>query len=242
MTKKLAPALMAAAILLAFLGSPRAADLLILKSTVTDILPEGGIIDGAEALSLPAGATVTLVGESGNKITLKGPYSGVPGADEQSAEGGFGSRMLMALSRLIVGTPRDASKLGATRGVASAASDDLWKINVSMSGDHCLPSDAPAQLWRARPDNAAMLSIKRYRTKSWVKTQWPAGDDSIVWPGDMVVADDATYLVRLGSGISVSKVVLHLLPSDLPSDFHRAAWMTDKGCLRQARSLLSNLQ
>ncbi len=242
MTKKLAPAMMAVAILLGCLGSTLAADLLILKSTDSNLLPEGGIIDGTKRISLPAGATVTLVGEAGNKITLKGPYSGVPGAAEQSAGGGFGSRMLMALSRLIVGTPRDASKLGATRGAASAMSEDLWKINVSMSGDHCLPAGASAELWRARADKGSTLSIKRYRSKSWVRTQWPAGDDSIAWPGDMDVVDDATYLLRLGAGITVSKVVLHRLPNDLASDFHRAAWMTDNGCLRQVRSLLSSLQ
>lgn len=242
MTKPLAPAMMAVAIVLGCLASAHATDLLILRSTVADMLPEGGIIDGTKPLSLPAGAAVTLVGESGNKITLKGPYSGVPGAAEQSAEGGFGSRMLMALSRLIVGTPRDASRLGATRGAAGAMSDDLWLINVSMSGDHCLMSDSPAALWRARADNTAPLSIKRYRTKDWVRTEWQAGEETIGWPSDMEVIDDATYLVRVGSGIAVSKVVLHLVPGDLPSDFHRAAWMTEKGCLRQARSLLSRLQ
>ncbi len=242
MTKKLAPAMMAVAILLGCLGSTLAADLLILKSTDSDILPEGGILDGSKQLTLPAGAAVTLVGEAGNKINLKGPYSGVPGAAEQSAGGGgFGGRMLMALSRLITGSPRDASKLGATRGAASAVSADLWNINISMSGDHCLRADISAQFWRPRADTASALSIKRFRTKSWVKTQWPAGDDSLAWPGGLDI-DDATYLVRLGAGITVSKVVLHLLPNDLPSDFHRAAWMTDKGCLRQARTLLSSLK
>ncbi len=242
MTKILAPAMMAVAILLGCLGSTNAADLLILKSTVSDILPEGGILDGTKQLTLPAGAAVTLIGEAGNKIKLKGPYSGVPEAAEQSAGSGFGGRMLLALSRLIAGTPRDSTKLGATRGAASAISEDLWKINISLSGDHCLPADTSAEFWRARADKASTLSIKRYRTKSWVKTQWPAGDDSLAWPGGMDVIDDASYLVRLGAGITVSKVVLHLLPNDLPSDFHRAAWMADNGCLRQARTLLSSLQ
>ncbi len=242
MVKNLAPAMMAVAILFGCLGSAHAAELLILKSTVSDILPEGGILDGSKQLTLPAGAAVTLVGEAGNKINLKGPYSGVPGAAEQSAGGGIGRRMLSALSRLISGTPRDASKLGVTRGGASGMSADLWKINISMSGDHCLPADTSAELWRARADKASTLSIKRYRTRSWVKTQWPAGADSLAWPDGMEVIDDATYLVRLGAGITVSKVVLHLLPNDLPSDFHRAAWMADNGCLRQARTLLSSLQ
>ncbi len=242
MTKKLAPAMMAVAILFGCLGSTHAANLLILKSTVSDILPEGGILDGSKQLTLPAGAAVTLVGEAGNKINLKGPYSGVPGAAEQSAGGGIGRRMLSALSRLISGTPRDASKLGVTRGGPSAMSADLWKINISKSGDHCLPADMSAELWRASSDKASTLSISRDRSKGWVKMQWPAGDDSLAWPGGVEVIDGATYLVRLGAGIKLSEVVLHLVPNDLPSGFHRAGWMADYGCSRQARTLLSSLE
>lgn len=241
MTKALTATTIAFLILFGLLAPAGAAELLILKSTQSE-LPAGRIIDSTAMLSIPAGARLTLVDEAGTKITLRGPYSGAPGAAEQTASNGFGSRMLLALSRLIAGTPQDASKLGATRGAASAMSADLWKISVSMSGDYCLPADMQAELWRGRADKASTLSIKRYRTKSWVKTQWPAGDDSIAWPGDMDVVDDATYLVRLGAGIKLSEVVLHLVPNDLPSGFHRAGWMADHGCSRQARTLLSSLE
>ena len=49
------------------------------------------------------------------------------------------------------------------------------------------------------------------------------------------------YLVRLGF-TTVNKVIFHLLPSDLSSDFQRAAWMSETGCLRQARMLLSRIK
>ena len=237
----LTSAWIAALILVGFLAGAQAAELLILKSTDPN-LPEGGLIDGARALSLPAGVTLTLVGGDGKKIALKGPYSGVPAATAQPAQGGLGGRMLNALSRLIAGAPPDPTRLGATRGARAATADDYWLINVSVSGDHCLRSDQPTEFWRARADRAEALSIKRYGMSGWKKAEWPAGSYALGWPGGVDPVDDATYLVRLGTGISVSKIIVHLLPAELPSDFHRVAWMTEKGCLRQARALLASLK
>lgn len=241
MTKKLTPAMMAGLILLGFVGSAHAADLLILKSTQPS-LPEGFFIDDADPLSLPAGAELTLVDEAGNKIILKGPYSGVPTARKSGNETGLGSRMLMALAQLIVGPAPSARTMGATRGAPAARVDDFWLLNVSASGDHCLRTDIPTTLWRPKADKAEKLSIKRHRSRQWVRAEWPAGDNTLDWPGGMDLVDDATYLVRLGSGIAVSRVVVHLVPKDLPSDFHRVAWMTRKGCKRQARAFLSRLK
>ncbi len=232
---------MALLILFGALASADAADLVILNSTQPD-LPEGGIIDATAMLSVAAGARVTLVGEAGRKITLKGPYSGAPGAAEPAAGGGFGSRLLAALSRLIVGMPADRSKLGGTRGTGGAMSDDIWMVNVPTTGDHyCLRTDIPTRLWRPQADEAADLSIKRLG-QTWVRTEWPPGEATLAWPGGVELTDNTTYLVRLGSGIAANKVIFHLLPSDLPSDFHRAAWMSEIGCLRQARLLLSQIR
>ncbi len=240
MTNALKSTAMAFLILFGWLASADAADLLILNSTQSD-LPEGGIIESTAMLSIPAGARLTLVGEAGRKIALKGPFSGAPGAAEPAAGDGFGSRMLAALSRLIVGTPADRSEIGGLRGTGGAMSDDLWKVNVSRTGDHCLRTDIPTRLWRPRAAKAAALSIKRPR-QTWVRTEWPPGEATLAWPGGVEVIDDTAYLMRLESGTAVNKVTFHLLPSDLPSDFHRTGWMSETGCLRQARLLLSRIR
>ena len=242
MTKALTATTIAFLILFGLLAPADAAELLILKSTHSE-LPEGRIIDSTATLSIPAGARLTLVGETGKKITLRGPYTGVPGAAEQAAGNGFGSRMLLALSRLIVGTPAESSKVGAFRGLAgatSATTDDIWRINVSTAGDHCLRTDIPTRLWRPQAEKAAALSIKLQR-QTWVWAVWPPGEATLAWPGGVEVIDDTAYQVRLGFE-TVNKVTFHLLPSDLSSDFHRAAWMSETGCLRQARLLLSRIK
>ncbi len=241
MTMKLPTAVLMVVIGVGFLGPAQAADLLILKSSAAS-LPEGGFIDGARQLSLPAGTTVTLLDEAGKKITLTGPYAGVPAAPERTAEsGGFGGRMLMALSRLIVGAPRDPSRLGATRGALSAPPSDVWLINVSISGDHCLRRDPRPALWRSRSTASEALLLKRYRSKQSIKSEWPAGAATFDWPDNIDLVDNATYLVRLGTGIAVSKIIVHLVPGKLPTDYHRAAWMVEKGCLRQARRILTEI-
>ena len=243
MTKALTATTIAFLILFGLLAPAGAAELLILKSTQSE-LPAGRIIDSTAILSIPVGARLTLVGETGKKITLRGPYTGVPGAAEQAAGNGFGSRMLLALSRLIVGTPAESSKVGAFRGLAgatSATTDDIWRIDVStISRDHCLRTDIPTRLWRPRADKAAALSIK-LRRQTWVWAVWPPGEATLAWPGGVEVIDDTAYQVRLGFE-TVNKVTFHLLPSDLSSDFHRAAWMSETGCLRQARLLLSRIK
>lgn len=241
MTKALTATTIAFLILFGLLAPAGAAELLILKSTQSE-LPAGRIIDSTAMLSIPAGARLTLVDEAGTKIILRGPYSGAPGAAEQTASNGFGSRMLLALSRLIVGTPAETSKIGAFRGLAGATSvttDDIWRINVSTAGDHCLRTDIPTRLWRPQADKAAALSIKLQR-QTWVWAVWPPGEATLAWPGGVEVIDDTAYLVRLGF-TTVNKVIFHLLPSDLSSDFQRAAWMSETGCKRQARMLLSRI-
>lgn len=240
MMNSLKSATMALSILFGSLASAGAAELLILDSTQAD-LPEGGIIDAAAMLSIAAGASLTLVDEAGRKFTLKGPYSGVPGTAEPTAAGGFGSRMVAALSRLIVGMPVDRSKLGITRGTGGAMSDDIWMLSVSTQGDYCVRTDIPTRLWRPQADAAADLSIKRLR-QTWVRAEWPAGQETLAWPSGVELADNTTYLVRLGPGLAVKKLTVHLLPSDLASDFHRVAWMSETGCLRQAQLLLSRIR
>ncbi len=241
MTNSLKSATMAFLILFGSLASADAAEMLILNSTQPD-LPEGGIIDAAAMLSIADGASLTLVDEAGRKFTLKGPYSGVAGTAEPAAGGGgFGSRMVAALSRLIVGMPVDRSKLGVTRGTGGAKSDDIWMLSVSTEGDFCLRTDIPTRLWRPQADAAAVLSIKRLR-QTWVRAEWPAGQETLAWPGGVELADSTTYLVRLGSGLAVKKLTVHLAPSDLPSDFHRVAWLSETGCLRQAQMLLSRIR
>jgi len=231
---------MAFLILLAVVASADAAELLILDSTQPG-LPEGGIIDAAATVSLAAGARLTLVDEAGERITLKGPYSGVPTTAGQAVASGLGSRMLSALSWLIVGPRPDAAGFGGMRGTGVAMPDDIWTVNVSTGGDHCLRTDVPTRLWRPRSDRTAALSIGD-PGHAGVRAEWPAGEATLAWPGAVEVIDGAAYLLRLAPDTAGKRPTLHLLPRDLASDFHRVAWMSEAGCKRQAWRLLDRIR
>lgn len=228
------------------LGPAQAADLLILASNQSG-LPEGGIIDHSAALNLPEGAKLTLLSTSGKKIEISGPYAGAAeagngaGGDEAANRG-----MLAAVSRLIVGKSTDDRQVGVTRNVPSAvgqgSTEDPWALNVSISGSHCVMAEGSTLLWRPKAETTENVSITRMKPKARAKTQWPAGAASLEWPATLELTDKATYLVRVGKGMLVNKFKIHVLPSDLASDFHRVAWMSERGCKRQARKLLASLK
>ncbi|MEE8141224.1 MAG: hypothetical protein V3T66_09980, partial [Alphaproteobacteria bacterium] len=56
-----------------------AGQLIVIDSTAPDLV-RGQILDGSKPLGLAAGTRVTLVAEDGQVTTLKGPFSGRPGA------------------------------------------------------------------------------------------------------------------------------------------------------------------
>ena len=56
-----------------------AGQLIVIDSTAPELMP-GQVVDGSKVLGIAAGARVTLIAEDGRVTTLKGPFSGRPGA------------------------------------------------------------------------------------------------------------------------------------------------------------------
>jgi hypothetical protein len=214
-----------------------AAELLVLSSTHSD-LQVGEIVDGASKLTLPAGATVTLVAESGETVTLDGPFEGVPAA----GSGGGDPGLLKKLSMLVGGPSQDASAVGAVRAANTSTPDDPWVINISRSGHHCVRGGTQPVLWRPSAKQASALSLKQMSPAKRAKATWARGEATLTWPAKMAFADGATYMVRLRGSSTAKRLVLHVVPADLPSDVHRAVWMSDAGCANQARRLLATLK
>lgn len=226
-------------ILFALSSAAWAQDLVIVNSTAPSLKP-GQMVESDSPIEVPAGASVTLVSESGKILTLKGPRSGPPG---MGGGGGGDANLLSSLSGLLSASGKETASLGTMRAVAPPMPpDDPWVINIGRSGDHCVPKGGPVTLWRAKSAKAVSLSLKSLTDRSKSKAAWPAGASSLQWPAGMTIADGAKYLARLKGSRTASKLVLHLVPGDLPSDAHRAAWMAGKGCVKQARRLLARMR
>ena len=234
MMMRLSHALCAVLLLVAAAGTAKAAELVVITSTAPGLQP-GQIIDGSRTIGLPAGSTVTLISEYGTPITLTGPYEGVPAASAAPGD----RNLLAALSRLVASEGGESLALGASRGSAVVEPPGPWVIDVSQSGDHCVPAGGPVRLWRPDARRPGSLRLKAAATGQKSKTAWPKGTTMLDWPQEMELKDGAIYLVQFRGSITAKKLVLHVVPADLPSDANRVAWMAGQGCTKQALSLLA---
>ncbi len=217
-----------------------AKELFVMTSTV-DGLEEGAMIDGAEPLDVPAGATVTLVSDSGRVITLEGPFSGPP-APEKSGPAETG--LFDALGQLFEG---DAG--GGQAGVYRALGDgagrqptDPWVIDVSRWGRYCVASGRTPVLWRPSVDQDGVVRIKNGRTGARASARWKRGEATTAWPADMPAEDGVTYLVRLQGNLTARKITIHMVPADIDRPAAQVVWMARRGCMSQAKRLLARLR
>lgn len=218
-----------------------AAELLVIGSENADI-EEGAIVDAQATVRLAPGARLTLIAEDGTSITLEGPYEGPP--LEGAARAPAGRTLLRALGALFAaGGGRQGSTKGATRGGPAGGADlGAWLIDTGSQGDACTPNGAPVRLWRAKSERASVLKLTHKGARASADVDWPAGAATLAWPGEVPIEDGADYLVRLKGVLVARTLTLHVVPGNLPSEAHRAAWMAERGCLSQARALLAELR
>ncbi len=217
----------------------QAADLVVVAGGAPGLKP-GQVVKSGATIDVPAGATVTLVSESGKMMTITGPHKGPANI---GGGGGGDTKLISSLSDLLTGSGKDTASLGTMRAAAPGKPPaDPWVIDTGQSGDHCVPANGPVTLWRAKSARAMTLSVKNLKDKTKSKTDWPAGTSTVDWPAGVTLKDKGRYLARLKGSKTARKVVLHLVPGDLPSDAHKVAWMAERGCVKQAKRLLARLR
>jgi hypothetical protein len=197
----------------------------------------GQILDDSRPLDVPAGASLTVIGEDGTVTAIAGPFSGVPGGKASTGASG----LMEALSRLVRGEGASAASLATMRQAGPIEPPDPWAIDITRSGDHCVRAEGAPALWRASAGDASTLTIRAFPTGPRSKTEWPAGADTVAWPGDVPIADGADFMVRLNGRPTAARITLRVAPTSLPSEAHYAAWMAEAGCRQQAQALLAGL-
>ncbi|MDX1434866.1 MAG: hypothetical protein R3286_20665 [Gammaproteobacteria bacterium] len=236
-----ARALIAAAILVAWSIPSAAAELVVISSSDASLAP-GTVLDGARPLAVAEGAEVVLVSPQGRIIKLIGPHRDAPDASTPPGDGG----LVDSLSQLINREAASPSTLAVFRGMlgqAPAGRPDVWGIDIARAGRYCLRPDRPVMLWwaAARPGAAVTLSREGHGDDSaGVRIRWPRGKRQAAWPQELPIADGATYLARFRPGDPGERLVTVMMPA-LETDAHRAAWMAEQGCTRQALAVLDAL-
>ncbi|MEE9597288.1 MAG: hypothetical protein V3V96_10975 [Acidiferrobacterales bacterium] len=215
-------------------GAVEAAQLVVIASTASN-LKLGAIIDGAKTLTLPQGSSVTLISPEGRTIKLKGPYKGQPDPSRSAKT----NDLLQSLSRIVTGPPENDPSLTVFRAAPGAVRPDVWSINVGRSGVYCVRTDTPVNLWRANASKKTVLTLKRAGGQGDnTNKEWPQGKQKLVWPTDLPLTDRSTYLARVKGGYKWARLQIVLLPKELPTDAHRAVWLAEHDCARQARRLV----
>jgi hypothetical protein len=222
-----------------FAGAVSAGQFVVIEASGVDLSP-GQVVDGGQPLTLPAGAKVKLISEAGQLTAIEGPFSGPPDVSGGKANGDAG--LVSSLAQLVGGKPAQSAALGVMRAGVSDLPPGPWVVDLRRSGSHCVQKGESPVLWRSDSDKTGTLSLKALPKGARAKVRFKAGVAEGEWPADVTISDWGQYLARMTGRATASKVVLRLIPSDLPTDAHRAAWMADMGCTAQAKQLLSAMR
>lgn len=219
------------------IGTSNAAQLVVVSSNVP-ALQVGALIDGTRAITLAQGRFVTLISSQGKILKLRGPYSGRPDPSP-AAKGGD---LLRSLSQIVSGPPESDPSLAVFRSAPGSNRRDVWSIDVSRSGIYCVTNRLPLKLWRSKVASESQLTLTRPGPQRYTITKvWPQGQQTLLWPKELPLTNDTTYLVRLQGRPNWTRLEIALLPTGLHTDAHRAAWMWKNDCARQARQLLEDI-
>jgi hypothetical protein len=226
----------ALALLAATSSAARAGELVVIASTDAEI-GLGAVLDGATAIQLAEGDSITLVSADGRTLKLEGPYSGQPDP-APDAGGAGGADLLDALSDIVKPADQDVSTAGIMRSSLYAPKEP-WVIDSGRSGPHCVFSGRPAVLWRPIAIGETAVSLKTDGEQAGVT--WRDGSFTVPWPAELPLADGATYELEFAVTGKTRQLRIHQMPDGLDSDISRAVWMHEQGCTAQAKVLLGTL-
>ena len=189
------------------LGEARAEDAVLLASTVPGYAP-GMVVSSNDRLSVPDGASATLLFESGGMLRLRGPFEGTLG--QQQAKGGESSVAMLAEMFRLHGV--DATVIGGTRSTGPTRTtpilDDV-QVDPQRSGTYCV--EPQTAVWINRPSTEhgvyALQRMGRNRTLGW-----PANALRIEWPADVPIDDGSQFEITT-DGAARTTVTFHVMPA-----------------------------
>lgn len=228
------------ALVLAVLGgwaaSSQAGDLVVIASN-DPAIEVGAVIDGSRSIRVAADTSVVVISSVGMVIKLSGPYDGAPDTSASDSDG----RLLDSLSRLLAKKASLGTRLAVSRGEPKQASPDrpdIWGIDIALAGQYCLRQDRPTLIWWAAAQSGAVVTLSSVGDNAHsVKIHWPRDKRHLAWPKELTLSDHATYVARFWLEDSGEQLITILMP-DVDTDAHRAAWMAEHGCTRQALKVL----
>ena len=225
--------------LLAWSGTALAEDLIVIESNAPG-LANGTVVADGNAIEVPAGAKVVLVGMSGKTVPLSGPYKGVPSAGSGKSD----SRLTAVVASLLQPRQEETGSVGAVRAIDwrkdhVKTAGDVMLLDAGQSGTQCAADAKQAALTRnpaAAADKVVLMSADNGATET---LSWPIGKPSLAWPAGVPLEDGNTYLVELPPQSAVTQFTVKLLNKPAANDVERAVQLSEAGCKAQALLMLS---
>jgi hypothetical protein len=214
------------------IGRAGAQEAVLLTSTVPGYVP-GMVISATDRLSVPDGASATLLFQSGEMLRLRGPFEGTLGQQKAAANGG--AAMVAEMFRM---QGADATVIGGTRSTSHAHSDrvlDDVEIDPQRSGTYCI--EPATSVWITRPVNPASAYALRRKGSSRALA-WPGDAQRIEWPSDVPIDDGSQFEITT-AGSALATVTFHAVP-DVTGEARIASGLI-LGCRYQFDSELKRL-
>jgi len=218
---------------------PARADMIVVASTTIGIGPGHVIADGA-SVSIPAGASLTLLDQSGKSLVITGPFDGTPGA---KAKPGGDNALVSALASLIERNEKTTNTLGASRSLSAGgdiADRPVGAVDIATGGTYCL-APGSAQLLRPDAGAPARITVRDSRTAQAVDVAFAAGQAAVPWPAGLALADGHEYVVRSDDQIAGMRFTVKRMDALPDASAMAAKALADRECDRQAELVLRRI-
>jgi hypothetical protein len=179
-------------------------------------------------LDLKAGDVVTVLDTGGTRV-LKGPGQVAISGSNAASGSGF--------AQLIANSGARQARTGATRsaiGGGPARSPNVWYVDASKSGLHCVADLAALTIWR--PDNTAegTISVKRLSDGKVATVDYRAGQTARPWPlEELPVSEGAQFAISLPGAKAPVTVKTTLLAAPVNGIEEIASILMSKNCSAQ---------
>lgn len=218
----------------------RAADVIVLDSTISAFAP-GTSLPANALVDIPDGGSISVMDGAGATRVLRGPYAGAIASGAPSGDGG----VMSMLGQLVKEDERERSQLGAVRAFAK---DDMLRdpmaIDVSRNTTFCLPPSSSPKFWRP----GSLDRDTRFTVKDWSSSNeplvayWRKGDRELGWPPTLSTADGTTFLMKVEAAKSAAEVTILKVPETVGGNLETIVWMAQHGCREQARRMVGSIR
>jgi hypothetical protein len=248
--RKMAKALCASVAMIGAItvASPALAQSLVVRSTGPSAsqYPAGKKIAASGTITLKRGDRVTVL-DKGRTRVLTGP--GTFSLNRQTTASQTSTRV----ASFVATGPRRRSRTGAVRGgnselraapqnpTLATRSPNLWFVDVSRGGTHCIAKPEQVLLWRpdVRSDQTMTLSAA---VGGMADIKWRRGSQVRRWPTDNIsMQNGGAYSLQAGGEAKPVNVTVKLLPN-MPEGLDATAEaLLANGCEQQLDLLVDVL-